>query len=629
MFRLKRLGQQGLAHHALVPLLVVFTIAGIGAYVVSRSNANTIYANGAIYTGYSFVNQDGSSETHASYNSATASAEYVTFSPDGTRVSYWTTDSSGAQRLHVAKSDNSEPQVIFTTTESLRTTGAASWSKDGIYLAFTQYQQGTYDQQELAIIKADGTGYESVATFVDEFESQHFVVAPSFYSDSATIGYISFFNGKSRLCKANISSSDSSCIDIKLDDAYQVEHDRISISADDTTVLITTGISDPSNCNTEGGCAYAENIHKVAVNTGVVKNVTNFAPALEFNNINSVTFSPDNTKIAYSFASSTQGWSTYVANTDGSGQKMVSRNGHYVAWQPYIRGADQPPVPFDLNDISCRIDSTSADLIVGKPTEIKVTFTNNSPTPVKASPYVWQRLWKNTGKWTEYPVTATSTLSINPGASKQITVPSIVIPYDTSGYDELNLNMMQENGSYGAPMWCSASFTLPKPPVTISGSSPRVVPYNKPMTISGTAAAGAYGGLYVGGKFVGGTYASSKGVFSITYTPTADISFYMQVFGRNSATHVAKVRATVNGAATRIVKKNTNVTISGTYKPNSTLKVYMRKPGDPAGKYPRVITTKTNKSGSYTFSFKSDSKKVFYVQAPNGTKTPLYTVKLK
>lgn len=635
--KIKKLNAKGVAHHIFVPLLAISLIAGAGAYIVTKSSANTIYSNGAIYTGYLFVNQDGTKKTSSNYhyNPSRPDNPYVydlAFSPDGKQVSYWTKTSSFVNSsLYIANSDGSNERMIYTTPAGMGVAGVASWSKDGKLLTFTQFQSDAPDQQELATLKVDGSGYQTVPTYVDESRDEHYVVLPTFYSDNETIGYMATSSDSdyaNKFCKTNIITENSSCVDIKLRSGFDIRDDSLSLSADSKIALVVTSSSDRSSCDSEGSCAYAENIHKVDTASGAVTDVTRFKPQLAGSEVTSAIWSPDNNKIAYALArpgeSATK---TYVANPDGSDAKLISEEGGKIAWQPYLKGTSQPPLPYSQSDISCRIDSRLADLVAGKPANIKVTFINNAPTPVTTSPYLQQALSKGSSP-KEFPITTIPPTNINSGASTQITVPTIVIPYASIGSEILILGIMQKFDTYNS-IACESYFNLPKPPVTISGASSRTVAYNKPMKVSGTAAPKKEVRLYVDGKYSISAFADSTGKFSISYTPKSDVKFYVQVFGKNSSTHTAKVRATVNGATVRSVKKRANVTISGTYKPNTVLKVHMRKSGDPAGKYPRVISVKTNAKGAYSFTFKADTKKVFYVQAPNATKTPLYTIKLK
>ena len=46
MFRIKKLNNQGFAHHFLIPVIAIIVIAGIGTYIVTKSKASTLPGGG-------------------------------------------------------------------------------------------------------------------------------------------------------------------------------------------------------------------------------------------------------------------------------------------------------------------------------------------------------------------------------------------------------------------------------------------------------------------------------------------------------------------------------------------------------------------------------------------------------
>jgi Tol biopolymer transport system component len=129
------------------------------------------------------MNSDGSAKTRLTDNTATD--EFPSFSPDGTRIAF-TSDRDGGYNIYVMHADGSNPVRLTTTSADLSPT----WSPDGSHIAFQSFRDG--GASEIYAMQADGGDPMRLTHTAGAEET------PEYSPDGARIlyGYLStdFFN---------------------------------------------------------------------------------------------------------------------------------------------------------------------------------------------------------------------------------------------------------------------------------------------------------------------------------------------------------------------------------------------------------------------------------------------------
>jgi hypothetical protein len=688
MLKIRKLNTDGFGHHLLIPVLVVALIAAAGSYVVMKSKADSIYRNGVIYIGNQFFSTDGSTKSSRANNYPYTLA----FSPDGTQIAYMGFPSgahvSGEDgkfhgNIYTAKSDGTDQKLIAENIVVPATylEGRIVWSPDGNWLAYLTDIGGRGEyKQAAAVTKIDGseTNIVDLARASDETGDYDTTVnSISFYPDSKRLfSSRTLYKAQDRqhkplpqLCTSDIAAGESVCtayermIPTDVPAVNGTTITRVSgivydvrLSPDGERIIFGYRVSVTGNCQQPDPDGYEDcdnstydNLYSATVSGTGVRNITQFSPLLptqatKYTVVNDFNWSPDGSRIVAVYAKYNSDTSytinaadsgLYVISKDGSQKKKVADNYYgQVSWQPILKGAEEPPLPPDSNRgvVSCEILPPANPLEGGKPVSLQAKFTNSGVQGLKLNAVVrYYTFAAGSGN------TTITTPVIPSGQSVTIQLPPQTLPFATTDEAYFESSVDQEylpDQPNSLDQRCAIHLALPKPTLSLNGPTSRTVTFSKPLVTSGLASPGIqvllihgtdeFGAINTArdGTFRGENYISPIGGGFVYFAQAANTSIRTGEVTVKFAPYIA-------GKTTQKVLKNKTVVVSGKYLPNTKLTVYMRKPSDPAGKYPQTISVKTNSSGYYSFSFKANTKKVYYIQAPNGTRSTIRTVNLK
>lgn len=648
---IKKLNDRGFSSHLLVPVLVISLIAGMGAYVVSRSNANTAYSNGAIYTGNLLISADGKQQTSYQYKPYGGSA--ATFSPDGKKIAFigysdWANTGPGGQKvINIQNSDGTGNVQVFKSeplAEPTMVMNQLSWSNDGKWLTFVIGSGENGDDQSIAVLgtSLDSSGvypYETIS-LPNQLSTSSMpyktAIDVSFYPDSQKIGFTTEIDGKPSICWVKMASTENGCIGIaqpsNLAGSFGLSREgNAKILSSGSEAIVNLWSADYSACNQT--CPSATNIYKVHLGTGAVTNLTTYDYTSAANlRVGKTIVSPDENKLIFSgYNNSPTAPKSDIYSVDlASKQTTVILSNMSLssdaAWQSYLSGSTQPKLPFNARyDVSCTV-TTSGTPTAGKPLAFSIILKNSSPSVVSLSPKVSYTF--------SSAINTLGPVDVAPGGSQTITGQTPAITYASQPGQLAEVSVQLAEGY----LHCRTPFTLPTSPLTLSQAPTHIIPYKSTTySITGKTAPNSYVKLspkYLNGTLINNYSVKSDSLGNFKFNPflsplTQDITYSAEANGVKSSVVRVKLRPLVGGATSKTVTRNTNFTISGQYMPGSKVTIHMRKPSDPAGTYPRIITATVNSSGYYSLSVKADTKKVYYVQAANGAKSPLYTVFVK
>lgn len=619
MIRIKKLNSLGFAHHLLVPLIVATLIGGIGVYLLQRSQAATAYTNGAIYLRGEFLSPTGG-QLKGNYDFYPLT-HTVEFSPDGSKIVYAkpvnNEDPKGSQisDVYVANSDGSSISKIASAVMSPQ---GFSWSNDGTKVYFGTADESYYGHY-ITAAKIDGSSVETFSVETETNGNTSSLINTSVHPINGRI----FYAYKGNLCSTAEQGIDILCSKIAFNDSITRFMSQVKVSPDGTRVLVTSYEADYTNC--QFSCPSATNVYSVTTLGTDVKKITHNTLSTDISSaVLDAMWSPDGANALVSYYAGAES-GTYLIDPNGQKGGKLSDHVGYVAWQPIPAGQKQSPLPSNTITLKCEITPPTTALKAGQSLAVNAIVTNLGPGPVTVKPNVAQIVSNLTGPGTTLS-SGPLTIDVPANQSKAVTLPAVTIPYASSSSEMLYIFMNDVN--LPEPLACMTSIPLPQPTLTVNGLLTRNVPYNKTTSITGSTRPNSSVQLKSGAAVLATVNSTSTGSFSLPYTFKDNMSVYikLQNFSTQSSTISVKVHPTVNGAATRTVKKGSTVKISGTFKPNTTLTVSMRKPADAAGTYPRKFYPKTDASGNYSFTFTADTKKVFYVTSPNGASSSIHTV---
>lgn len=188
------------------------------------------------------------------------------------------------------------------------------------------------------------------------------------------------------------------------------------------------------------------------------------------------------------------------------------------------------------------------------------------------------------------------------------------------------------------PAALSAQVNMAPPPVsavTVSGAAARTTKYGATVSITGTATPGCPVGVWFRqagtATFVKRRTltASSAGAWSTTYVANDDYRVYATCRTAQSAQVLVQVAPTINGAATRTVKKKSTVTLTGTGLPGQTLTLHFHKAGTAANDYSIVRSVSVTRTGSWSRAFVADVDYRIYATLPNAQTSPTVLVQAR
>ena len=111
---------------------------------------------------------------------------------------------------------------------------------------------------------------------------------------------------------------------------------------------------------------------------------------------------------------------------------------------------------------------------------------------------------------------------------------------------------------------------------------------------------------------------------------TDDYRYYAAVGNATSASVLTQIGPTVNGPASRIVKRNANYTITGTSIPGTTVSIHFHRAGTAATDY--SIVRRVSVAGNGTWSktyFANIDYRLYVTSDANGTATGKYLIQAR
>lgn len=650
MSNIRTLDNKGFSHHFLLPVLVIMLIAAAGTYVLQKSRAGVAYTNGPIYTGNSFVRPDGSKEEQAGYyNLDTPEDGYlhdVVFSPDGSRVAYVQTKySEGKSVIKTARSNGTDVKELHRfdggPDEAGNGISRPTWSSDSKYIAFTYGNRGVglyaNGGGNIITVRSDGNttdedAYRLIPAYPEAAEYGFSESGIQFVPGTQKITYIiNTYQGEqyeliNQLCTVELDTeAEPMCTTLSGMDTTQGGYpSNFRVSNKGVGLFVTRQY----RVGTEP--EYDEQFYRINLSTAKVQAVGPSRHLRWYNHNPGIEWSPDGNYIAYKHHYQTaldpSLAGTFVMDYYGQNAEKISNESgsSELAWQPVPIGGSQSPLPTDRRNVSCIIEGPiGGKFTVNKPNQIRVTLTNNSIGNVSTSvegAYTIQNVATQ-----EYDIPPT-TVQIPVGSSKQIDIPTAVIPYAEYESASVLVNINVEIGTN-----CNTQLALPHPPLSLSGRLNRTVPYAKEFVVGGSTLANRNVSLHNESTSVTQDWSESneQGIFSLSTSTRRESTSYAVVLDGSFKSPVltAKTRAVVNGKTVATIKKGKKAFVTGKYIPNKSLTIFVRRPGDQPGKFPTRITVRTDANGNFSRSFDVNKRMDYYVQTPNGAITPTYTVK--
>ena len=111
---------------------------------------------------------------------------YPTLSPDGRQLTFHS-NRSGRQAIWIAKSDGSEPRILFDDPAAGTDPGTAAWSADGRLIAFAMRPAGAANENESEIytIAPDGSGLRRLTNAPGDDSHPHWSAQGRIFFNSA------------------------------------------------------------------------------------------------------------------------------------------------------------------------------------------------------------------------------------------------------------------------------------------------------------------------------------------------------------------------------------------------------------------------------------------------------------
>lgn len=659
MLKIKKLNTKGFAHHLLIPVLVIFVIAGMGTYVLQRSRASVAYANGLIYTGNSFVKPDGSNEQTTQYLPSDLAPEgwydNISYSPDGSKIAYTVTISYDEQRkrkslIKTADSNGANAKVVYSPPDSeLQQDNnilfkKPSWSSDGKYLSFIQNSSDNTvvdsGSGKLIVVRSDGTQNAEDSYSVLPMFPQRVTDSPTawfsqsgaqFVPNSYKVGYIIsryYAEGDdvaAELCTAELSSnSEPQCKPINGINSSMGPYPSDLRISNSGVVLFTTSFGRPLPDMTDD-----VQIYKLDMATAHATTFGKSRAGSQFSGTpRNIEWSPDGKLIAYQEGQqrlpeheSLMG--TYIIDAITAETKKISDHAFMLAWQPYPVGGQPSAIPSSPLLVSCSIKLPGAGFKANALNQPVAIFKSNSMGAISEKYRgSYDLVSSNQLTHTNF---AEQLLKMTPGQELSINLPAIMIPTAKHSGDKLGVNVEYMYPQYGN---CMEWLPLPLPTVSLTNPLSQTVRYGASLSVTGKTSVPDLPLMltYSTGLNTPGN-SDSRGNFLISSVlPKQDVTFQVKETNTSavSSTHSVKLYPNVSGALTRTVRKGSTAVVSGTYRPNTSLTINMRRPTDPAGTYPLNATVKTDASGNFRYTYIARTKRVLYVVGPNGAKSPNY-----
>ncbi|MCU1692118.1 MAG: hypothetical protein JWM64_1209 [Frankiales bacterium] len=111
---------------------------------------------------------------------------------------------------------------------------------------------------------------------------------------------------------------------------------------------------------------------------------------------------------------------------------------------------------------------------------------------------------------------------------------------------------------------------------------------------------------------VGSVTSDAAGAFTFPLTVVDDVRYYAVAGTTTSAAGLVQVAPSIDGAASRVVKKGSTVTLSGTGVPGTVVTLSFHRAGTAASDYSTVRSVTVSSTGTWSRPFKADVDHRFY-----------------
>lgn len=166
----------------------------------------------------------------------------------------------------------------------------------------------------------------------------------------------------------------------------------------------------------------------------------------------------------------------------------------------------------------------------------------------------------------------------------------------------------------------SATINAPRPVAPrLDGPAVRAVPLRSVVGISGTAPAGSTVGIFfhrrgqVGYTQRRSLVVGADGRFSTSYIAIDAMRYYAAIGNAASTPVLTMIRPIVNGPVSRIVKRNSVYTITGTSIPATTVTLHFHRPGGAANDYSILRRVAVAGDGAWAKPYVASADVAFYV----------------
>jgi hypothetical protein len=484
-----------------MPLLVVAIVGAAGVYTLVRTFASTGLVNGYIYVdGGRFVNQTMTKFEHTKSYGPYGGASDIVFSPSGKSVAFLdyansTDAAAGIETLYSSASNGTGLKPLYRNPETsgpnYSVVTSVSWSRDSQRILYS-----TWGESGVAayVIDKDATG-QTLVPISNDFDAE------AIHFSGSNPNQIVYIRGNTEICQLDImaSAATPSCHDMTINgqplDSAPGTYTYLKKMRMSGDIAYLIGLESTNQDGIE--TTQRENIYKIDSNNGNVTMLTNYAPVATADSgdrrfILSQDISPDGSKLIYQtttvpFDVTTGAWGSntedrvYMMNSDGTGNSLAFDNqnpsvkyeyvGQQIVWQPYEIGSSQPPIPDSVSSNGAIIGSiTLPKLVYGQTVTPTINVTNPN---LSTRAYTIQAVRLVNGNMSQKSVT----ISIAPGETKTVNLPTLKVPYAKSSMYTASSNniyayITDDKGGYTPTE--SIYFSLPQPVFTLKAPSSKI-----------------------------------------------------------------------------------------------------------------------------------------------------------
>lgn len=204
---------------------------------------------------------------------------------------------------------------------------------------------------------------------------------------------------------------------------------------------------------------------------------------------------------------------------------------------------------------------------------------------------------------------------------------SMVKSGDTWFFNQLDVRFTQRCDGAAGVLTGRAAFHAGPPPVSVDGTATRATPYGSSVLLTGKAPAGAPVGIWF--HEAGSTgyvqrrslRASPSGTWSTSYVANDDYRIYATSGTNQSSPVLVQVAPTITGPSSRVVRRNSTVTIAGTGSPGQLVTLHFHRAGTAATDYSILRAVPVDAAGRWSRSYVATTDYRYYATLPNGQRS--------